>query len=166
MKRTATIIVAVVLASLVRVGAQEPVPEPVDPPVYEDEPWGILMPGLKYDSVLGPTASGCLLWKVNHPGRRSCSHDFWIVQLEAGEGGGKLQCGYGQWFIGGAAVRVSLMQTWDEPIDVEPGQTYLGWELQAALGMMTAHFGAYGRVNGDGGEDDEALLIWGVGLGL
>ncbi len=123
----------------------------------------MVLGGLKYDSIMGPTAALCVCWHIDHPAQLICSHDFWILQAEAGEGGGKLQFGYGAWYMAGGTIKASVLQTWGDPMEVGPEQTYLGAELQLNLFMINGAVGLYTRVHGD---DDETLVTWSAGIGF
>ena len=121
--------------------------------------------GVEYDSVVGPSVAACLCVMMEHPDREMCSHDFWIVQLEAGRGGGKLQFGVGLWYMVGGMAKVSLMRTWGDPMEVEPNQTYAGVELELNLFQLHSDIGLYQRIAGDA-DDKESLVTWGVGIGF
>lgn len=121
--------------------------------------------GLRYDSVQGASIAGSICFMRELPGRARCSHEFWIGQLAAGEGGGKIQIGVGEWWLAGESLKVSAMQTWGDPIGVEPDQTYLGIEYQKSILLMNGYIGAYAHVAGDDNER-EALFTWGLGWGF
>jgi len=129
------------------------------------------MGGLKYDSVTGITGAGCICFHIENPfarpredGLRICSHDFLILQVEAGEGGGKLQLGYGSWYMAGGAVKLSLLRTWGDPMEIEPNQTYLGAECQLNFFLLNGAVGVYTEIDGDG--EDETLITWSAGIGF
>jgi hypothetical protein len=118
--------------------------------------------GVEYDSVVGPSAAVCLCIMMEHPHREVCSHDFWILQIEAGRGGGKLQFGAGLWYMVGGMAKASLMRTWGDPMEVEPDQTYVGVELELNVFQLHGDVGLYQRIVGD----RETLVTWGVGIGF
>ena len=135
---------------------------PVTPAGREWFPMG----GVKYDSVTGPTAAGCLCWEIRHPERHICSHDFWIAQIEAGRGGGKIQAGAGFWYMFGGMAKLSLLRSWGDPLsDTEPNQTYLGAEVEVNFLQINSTLGVYGRVQG-AGEGRGTMLTWSVGIGF
>lgn len=101
-----------------------------------------------------------------------CAQGF-LVQADAGSGGGKLSLGVGararveeEGFRGtvGAGLRASLARTWGSPIGTEPGLTYLGPELDLSILRVNLSLGVLWRVSGRGGSS--ALFSWGVGVGL
>ncbi len=125
------------------------------------------MGGIKYDSVQKFTVSGCLCWK-RKPEKMTCRNDFWIFQAQAGEGGGKLQGGIGRdmhFHMATGMAKLSLMQTWRDPVGVEPNQTYFGIEGQYTLLFMTVNIGLYTHVKGDS-NDRNPLLTFGFGTGF
>jgi len=101
-----------------------------------------------------------------------CAQGF-LVQADAGSGGGKLSLGLGAWariddedFRGtaGAALRLAVAHTWGNPVGTEPGLTYLGPELDLSVIRVNLTLGVLFRVAGDGGSG--ALFSWGLGFGL
>jgi hypothetical protein len=101
-----------------------------------------------------------------------CAQGF-LIQADAGSGGGKLSLGVGarahvdeQSFRGtaGVALRLALAHTWGNPIGTEPGLTYLGPELDLSVIRINQTLGVLWRVAGDGGAG--ALFSWGLGFGL
>jgi hypothetical protein len=100
-----------------------------------------------------------------------CANGF-LVQADAGTGGGKLSLGVGAYanvheesFKGtaGVAFRLALAHTWGDPIGTEPGLTYLGPELDLSVFRVNLTLGVLFRVSGDGGAG--TLFSWGVGFG-
>jgi hypothetical protein len=96
-----------------------------------------------------------------------------LIQADAGSGGGKLSLGVGarahvdeESFRGtaGVALRLALARTWGNPIGTEPGLTYLGPELDLSVIRINLTLGALFRVSGDRGSS--ALFSWGLGFGL
>jgi hypothetical protein len=101
-----------------------------------------------------------------------CAGGF-LLEGEAGSGGGKLSLGVGanaevqsEDFHGtvGAGFKLSLAQTWGNPLGTEPGLTYLGPELDLYVLRVGVNLGVLFRVAGDGGSS--ALFSWGLGLRL
>jgi len=101
-----------------------------------------------------------------------CAQGF-LVQAEAGSGGGKLSLGVGarahvdeEDFRGtvGVGLRASLVRTWGSPIGTEPDLTYLGPELDLSVLRINLSLGVLWRVSGNTGSS--ALFSWGLGFGL
>ena len=101
-----------------------------------------------------------------------CAQGF-LLQVDAGSGGGKLSLGLGARariddddFHGtaGAAFRVALARTWGNPVGTEPGLTYLGPELDLSIIRINLTLGVLFRVDGQGGAG--TLFSWGLGFGL
>lgn len=101
-----------------------------------------------------------------------CSQGF-LLQADAGSGGGKLSLGVGararvdeEDFRGtvGLGLRLSLARTWGSPIGTDPGLTYLGPELDVSILRVNLTLGVLWRVSGHAGAS--ALFSWGVGFGL
>lgn len=101
-----------------------------------------------------------------------CAGGF-LLQAEAGSGGGKLSLGIGAHarvdaadFRGafGLDVKASLARTWASPVGTEPGLTYLGPELDLSVKHLGASVGVLWRVAGRGGA--AAVFSWGLGLRL
>ena len=101
-----------------------------------------------------------------------CAQGF-LVQAEAGSGGGKLSLGVGarahvdeEDFRGtvGVGLRASLVRTWGSPIGAEPDLTYLGPELDLSVLRINLSLGVLWRVSGNTGSS--ALFSWGLGFGL
>jgi len=101
-----------------------------------------------------------------------CARGF-LIEAEAGSGGGKLSLGIGGHarvhaddFKGafGLALKASLAHTWGEPVGTEPGLTYLGPELDLTVKHFGVSIGVLWRVAGSGGAS--AAFSWGLGLRL
>jgi hypothetical protein len=101
-----------------------------------------------------------------------CAQGF-LLQADAGSGGGKLSLGLGAWakideesFRGtaGVALRLGFARTWGNPIGTEPGLSYLGPELDLSVIRVNLTLGVLFRVAGDRGSS--ALFSWGLGFGL
>jgi hypothetical protein len=101
-----------------------------------------------------------------------CAQGF-LLQADAGSGGGKLSLGLGAWakikdedFRGtaGVALRLGLARTWGNPVGTEPGLTYLGPELDLSVIRVNLTLGVLFRVSGDRGAG--TLFSWGLGFGL
>jgi len=121
--------------------------------------------GIKYDSVQKFTVYGSFLLTKHHPERKICNHDFWIIQIEAGEGCGKIQGGTGFMYMTGASAKLSLMHTWNDPVGVDPNQTYLGVEGQINLFLLNTNMGLYTHIHGDS-NDNNQLITFGIGFGF
>lgn len=86
-----------------------------------------------------------------------------MLEAEAGLGGGKFLLGMDGMNEGfGTALKLSLLKTWLEPVNVEEDQTYLGVELQAGNTGFYASLGGYGHISGDGGDSWIATLSLGI----
>jgi hypothetical protein len=101
-----------------------------------------------------------------------CAHGF-LLQADAGSGGGKLSLGLGararvesEDFHGavGADIRLSVARTWGSPIGTEPDLTYLGPEIGLSIVHVGVNLGVLWRVSGHGGST--ALFSWGLGARL
>lgn len=101
-----------------------------------------------------------------------CAQGF-LVQADAGSGGGKLSLGVGarahvedEGFRGtvGVALRASLVRTWGSPVGTEPDLTYLGPELDLSVVRVNLTLGVLWRLSGNAGPS--ALFSWGLGFGL
>ena len=101
-----------------------------------------------------------------------CAGGF-VLDAEAGSGGGKLSLGVGanarvqsDDFHGtvGVGLKASLARTWGSPVGTEPGLTYLGPELDLYVLRFGVALGVLWRVSGSGGSS--ALFTWGVGIRL
>jgi hypothetical protein len=101
-----------------------------------------------------------------------CAQGF-LLQADAGSGGGKLSLGVGarahvdeEDFRGtvGVSLRASLVRTWGSPVGTEPGLTYLGPELDLSVLRINLSLGVLWRLSGSTGSS--ALFSWGLGFGL
>jgi hypothetical protein len=101
-----------------------------------------------------------------------CAKGF-LLQADAGSGGGKLSLGLGararvedEGFRGtaGVALRLALARTWGNPIGTDPHLTYVGPELDLSVLRIGLTLGVLFRVSGDHGAS--ALFSWGLGFGL
>lgn len=101
-----------------------------------------------------------------------CAHGF-LLQADAGSGGGKLSLGLGararvesEDFHGavGLDLRLSVARTWGSPIGTEPDLTYLGPELGFSIVHVGVNVGVLWKVSGHGGAT--ALFSWGLGARL
>jgi hypothetical protein len=101
-----------------------------------------------------------------------CAGGF-LLQADAGSGGGKLSLGVGararvdeEDFHGAvaAAFKVSAARTWGHPVGTEPGLTYVGPELDLTVWHVGTSIGVLWRVAGEGGSS--ALFTWGLGFRL
>lgn len=101
-----------------------------------------------------------------------CAQGF-LLQADAGSGGGKLSLGVGAWanvhdddFRGtaGVALRLAVARTWGNPVGTNPGLSYLGPELDLSVLRIDLTLGVLFKVAGDGGSG--ALFSWGLGFGL
>ncbi|MFC1499270.1 hypothetical protein ACFLS1_12485 [Verrucomicrobiota bacterium] len=172
MKKTIHIIVLMFVTVLASFGVEDPDTTSLEStPVHEHGREWFPMGGIKYDSVTGLTGAGCILFHIDNPfaqpnedGLYMCSHSFLILQVEAGEGGGKLQFGIGEWYMAGWVAKLSLLRTWSDSMELEPDQTYLGAEVQLNFFQLNGAVGVYTELDGDG--EDETLVTWSAGIGF
>jgi hypothetical protein len=101
-----------------------------------------------------------------------CAQGF-LLQADAGSGGGKLSLGVGarahvddEGFKGtaGVALRAAFVRTWGNPVGTDPGLNYLGPELDLSVIRIGLTLGVLFRVSGDHGPN--AVFSWGLGFGL
>jgi hypothetical protein len=101
-----------------------------------------------------------------------CAQGF-LLQVDAGSGGGKLSLGVGARarveeddFNGtvGVGLRAAFVRTWGHPFGTEPDLSYLGPELDLAILHVSVTLGVLWRLSGSGGKS--ALFSWGVGVVL
>jgi len=101
-----------------------------------------------------------------------CAQGF-LLQADAGSGGGKLSLGVGvrahvqdEGFRGtaGVALRLAVARTWGNPVGTDPNLTYVGPELDLSVIRIGLTLGVLFRVSGDHGSN--ALFSWGLGFGL
>jgi hypothetical protein len=101
-----------------------------------------------------------------------CANGF-LLQADAGSGGGKLSLGVAARarvneddFRGtvGTAARIALVRTWGSPIGTEPDLTYLGHELDFSIARGHLTLGVLFRISGHAGAS--VLFAWGLGFGL
>ncbi|MBN2000166.1 hypothetical protein JW935_21635 [candidate division KSB1 bacterium] len=95
-------------------------------------------------------------------------YHLWLVQLEPGVGGGKLNVGLGgNWeYTIGMAFKLSLLQTWGYPIGgIEAGQTYVGGEFELMWKGVNMTVGIYSHNAGENKTRD-TILSAGLGIGF
>lgn len=101
-----------------------------------------------------------------------CAKGF-LLQADAGSGGGKLSLGLGvrahvedEGFRGtaGVALRLAVARTWGNPVGTDPNLTYVGPELDLSVIKIGLTLGVLFRVSGDHGAN--AVFSWGLGFGL
>jgi hypothetical protein len=101
-----------------------------------------------------------------------CAKGF-LLQVDAGSGGGKLSVGVGarahvedEGFRGtaGVALRLAVARTWGNPVGTDPDLTYVGPELDLSVIRIGLTLGVLFRVSGDHGSN--AVFSWGLGFGL
>lgn len=85
-----------------------------------------------------------------------------VLEADVGIGGGRLALGMDSLGDGfGAGIKAAYIQTWFEPVDADPNQSYLGLELEAGLDRLFGRLGFLRRVEGDG---DGWLTTFGLGF--
>lgn len=90
----------------------------------------------------------------------------WLVQVEPGLGGGKLNVGLGgnYRYTIGAAIKMSLLQTWLVPMGgVVKNQTYIGGEFEWMFKGVNFCIGLYGHIAGTNPQRD---MIFSAGIGI
>lgn len=95
----------------------------------------------------------------------------WLVQGEAGIGGGKLSAGPVFTYcytplgsLGAASLQAAFVRTWGRPLATEQDLSYLGGELDVGLIDWKVSLGLLKRVRGDRGAG--WLFTWGLGRGF
>ena len=109
--------------------------------------------------------------KVTTPQIVSASLSFypyhaWLVQVEPGLGGGKLNVGLGgnYRYTIGAAIKMSILQTWLHPMGgLDKNQTYVGGEFEWMFKAVNFSIGMYGHTAGTNPTRD---VIFSAGLGI
>jgi hypothetical protein len=93
-----------------------------------------------------------------------------LLQLQPGLGGGSLNIGFvpASFYAGGTqalavAVKARLLRTWGSPWGTEPGTSYAGFEIGAAVGVKLA-VGLLWKL--DSGPGGGRIVTWSVGLGI
>ena len=162
-------LLAVLLLAAAPCLAQTYEPPPDHPTLLPPAPDWFATLGAKYDSEIGLLASFGLYVEILDPDMQTTDHNFWVTQLEIGEDGGKIQFGVGKWMedrtVGGA-LKLSLMQTWGNPEDLEPDQAYLGLEYQFNFHLLNMSAGAYVHIGGNQYDHDETFIMWSGGVGF
>jgi hypothetical protein len=167
---------------------RQPLPDPTLPPETEvtvDKKTQVAA-GIGFGGPIGAAASIRMLTGLGADVRDSdgrvkvmcalpiphCAQGF-LLQADAGSGGGKLSLGLGararvdeEDFHGtvGVALRASLARTWGSPIGTEPDLTYLGPELDLSVVRVNLTLGVLWRLSGHAGAS--AVFGWGLGFGL
>jgi hypothetical protein len=93
-----------------------------------------------------------------------------LLQVQPGIGGGAVNLGWvpvsfaaqGTQAIA-VGVKARLLRTWGSPWGTEPGRTYGGFEIAAAVGVKLS-VGYLWKV--DDGPGDDHVFTWGVGIGM
>jgi hypothetical protein len=127
--------------------------------------------GTASNCIAGKKGTSALGVKLTTPQLLSVSasiypYHLWLVQFEPGIGGGKINVGLGgNWhYTIGAAVKLSILQTWGLPIGgIEPNQTYVGGEMELMWQGVNMSFGLYSHVSGSETNRD---MIVSAGLGI
>ena len=88
----------------------------------------------------------------------------YLFQIEPGLSGGKIHFGYFEdEFLSMVAGKISLMQTWNNPVGIENEQTYSGLELEGIFSSLSFNIGVYFHIAGD---DDDHNIIPTLGVGF
>ena len=184
MRRVGAVVVLASLAGSSLGRGQEP-PSPAETEVTLDKSSQVAA-GVGFGGPIGAAASVRLLHGLGADVREGrsrtkavcalpiphCARGF-LLQADAGSGGGKLSLGVGararveeDGFRGtvGVGLRASLARTWGSPVGTDSGLTYLGPELDLSVLRVNVTLGVLWRVSGTGGSS--ALFSWGLGVGL
>lgn len=108
-------------------------------------------------------------------GARNCRKDYYqahtcvfdgvLIEAEPGLGGGKASVGLGShWVIYSWAAKLSLLHTWGLST-VQPGQTYLGGELDVTAFFLRFSGGLFQRL-GVGPADQAQIISLSGGVGF
>ena len=95
-------------------------------------------------------------------------YHLWLVQVEPGIGGGKVNVGLGfNWqYKVGFAIKSTILRTWGSPMGgIEPNQTYVGGEVEMMWKGVNLSLGLLGHMNGDKPKRD-VILSAGIGIGF
>ncbi len=95
-------------------------------------------------------------------------YHLWLVQLEPGLGGGKLNVGLGGnlGYTLGAAVKASVLHTWFMPVGgIDENQTYVGGEAELMWKGVNLSFGLFGHVAGES-SDRDMIVSASLGIGF
>jgi hypothetical protein len=141
------------------------------PPTPERTGWVAPVLGTRFGTPLRISASaGLILGRVSADDAAYHTASGWLVQAEAGAGGGKLALGkaaallYGPFRpYAGGALKAVVVRTWGSPLGARPRRTYAGAEVDLALLYVRASVGLLRQVAGSG---DDTMLSWGVGIGF
>ncbi|MBN1482759.1 hypothetical protein EH223_12290 [candidate division KSB1 bacterium] len=122
-------------------------------------------------SIAGKQGTVAMGAKLTTPQIVSVSASFypyhaWLVQVEPGLGGGKLNVGLGgnYRYTIGAAIKMSLLQTWLLPMGgLEKNQTYVGGEFEWMFKGVNFSIGLYGHIAGTNPRRD---MIFSAGIGI
>lgn len=93
-----------------------------------------------------------------------------LLQVQPGIGGGAVNLGWvpvsfaaqGTQAIA-VGVKARLLRTWGSPWGTEPGRTYGGFEVAAAVGVKLS-VGVLWKL--DDGAGDDTIVTWAIGLGM
>jgi hypothetical protein len=93
-----------------------------------------------------------------------------LFQVQPGIGGGALNLGWVPVSFAAqgtqaicVGVKARLLHTWGSPWGTEPGRTYGGFEVAAAVGVKLS-VGVLWKL--DSGVGDDTIVTWGVGIGM
>jgi hypothetical protein len=92
----------------------------------------------------------------------------WLVQLEPGLGGGKLNVGLGgnYRYTVGAALKMSILHTWLNPMGgIDKNQTYVGGEFEWMFKGVNFSIGLFGHTEGTNPQRD-MIISAGLGIGF
>ena len=152
-------------------GARPPATEAGPPPAATDAELSRVEPAfnVEFGSPLWLSANAGIRLPLGGLLGKGYGHGL-LLQVQPGIGGGAVNLGWvplsfaaqGTQAIS-VAVKARLLQTWGSPWGAEPGRTYGGFEVAAAVGVKLS-VGVLWKL--DDGAGDETIVTWGVGIGM
>lgn len=138
----------------------------------ESEPSRKFGIGTTYSATVGQplglsVAAGLIIGSV--PAKRVvCAFGYWadgvFVQVEPGIGGGKASIGIARSnFMGGVAIKSSIVRTWGKSWGTASGTSYAGGEIELAA-FVKVQAGWLWKIGNGPGKGN--MFTWGIGLGL
>jgi hypothetical protein len=117
----------------------------------------------------GPYASAGVIWGEKSAKCNKCGLGVYssgiLLQGAAGLDSGKVSVGRGYLtLLGGAAAKVSMEHTWRRKGSIDPGNTYVGPEVQLGYLFGTMSTGALWRVGGP--SKQSVRWSWTIGIGF
>jgi len=170
--RTTTLLAAAVAVSVLAVAGRAAAQDPAaPPPAATDAELSRVEPAfnVEFGSPLWLSANAGIRVPLGGLLGKGYGHGF-LLQVQPGIGGGAVNLGWVPASFGAQGtqaiaigVKARLLQTWGSPWGTEPGRTYGGFEVAAAVGVKLS-VGVLWKL--DDGEGDDTIVTWGVGLGM